>query len=108
MNRDIFKRGIRFTHKFGGIEQIDDPLGRRTFDFKAEQERTRVSELSKPAQQCTVQQYGEYAGPWGEPRSPVQLPSGRLASTNGPEPDEARMYAVPVPASTRKRVSGRR
>lgn len=104
MRSDIFRRPARMTHKFGETEKINDPMGTSTFDFYEQQKRTRVSDLSRKGSACTVQQYGEHEM-FNPPRSPVQTPSGRLASQNGPAPDWAEAIGAPIPVSTKKRVN---
>lgn len=104
MRRDIFKRATRMTHKFGATDAINDPLGMQTFDFYGDQKRTRVGDLSRPGHPSTVQQHGEHEL-FNPPRSPVQTPSGRFASKDGPAPDYAEGVAAPVPVSTKKRVN---
>ena len=74
-----------------------------TFDFYGEQKRTRTSDLSRPGSACAVQQHGEY-NMFDPQRSPVQTPSGRLASLSGPAPDYAEAIGAPIPVSTKKRV----
>jgi len=104
MKRDIFKRAIRMTHKFGETEAINDPLGANTFDFYNKYKRTRTSDHTAPSPSCTVQQYGEHET-FNPARSPVQKPGGGLASNSGPAPDWAESIGAPVPVSTKKRVN---
>jgi hypothetical protein len=98
MNRDIFNRGPRMTHKFGETERRNDPLGARTFDLPRP---TFPRQRSAPV---TVHQHGEHR--YFDARSPVQKPSGGLASLSGPAPDLPGMVAAPIPVSTRRRHSG--
>jgi len=104
MRSDVFRRPLRMTHKFGETERLDDPLGTATFDFYAEQKRTRASDLSRRGSPSTIQQHGPH-DMFSPSRSPIQTPSGRLASMNGPAPDYAEAIAAPIPPSTRKRVN---
>jgi hypothetical protein len=96
MNRDIFRRNVRYTHRFGSLEQRADPLGTETFQPKFPE---RPDELRSAP--ITVQQFGERMT--YPPRSAICKPSGGLASLSGPAPDLAQDVANPVPASTRKR-----
>lgn len=102
MKRDIFRRGIQMTHKFGELETMDDPNGGQTFDFYAQQKRTRVSELSNNTSPVTVQRHGEHQM-FNPPRSPVCKPGGGYASIAGPAPDWAEAAAATTPVSTKKR-----
>lgn len=95
MNRDIFKRQTRMTHKFGELEKISDPLGSNTFQpvipvFPTQQ--------SGP---LTIKTHGEHCY-YGQ-RSAVQKPSGKLASLDGPAPDHSSDVAIQIPAGTKKR-----
>lgn len=102
MRREWFKRPTRMVHKFGETEKINDPLNTQTFeppilpsvvDTFAERQQTKRE----------AQQFGEHEL-FNPARSPVQTPSGRFASFNGPAPDWAEGIAAPVPTSTKKRV----
>lgn len=101
MDRNIFRRGVRMTHEFGGLEEMRDPTGRETFtpDFPVEPQQH-----SAP---ITTQQYGVHQLPWNEPTQGVQKPSGRMASFNGPAPDLENDYCVGIAVSKPfKRRSG--
>jgi hypothetical protein len=82
MDRNIFRRGVRMTHEFGGLEEMKDPTGRETFNppFPVE----TAQQHSRP---ITTQQYGVHQLPWNEPKEGVQKPNGQMASFNGPAPD---------------------
>ncbi len=81
MDRNIFRRGVRMTHEFGGLEEMRDPSGRQTFDPKFPIE---PQQHSAP---ITTQQYGVHQSPWNQPNQGVQKPNGRMASFQGPAPD---------------------
>ena len=98
MKRDVFRRPTNMTHKFGQTERINDPLGASTFEFK-----TPVFPVQRSGP-CTIQEYGVH-DVFSPSRSPIQTPSGRLASLNGPAPDMAESIAAPIPVSTKKRVN---
>lgn len=97
MDRDFFRRGTRFQHQYGQLE--NDPIGNGTFQVKVPR---RIDELHTAP--CEIQEYGERR--WYGERSAVVTPSGRLANTRGPDPDHAYMMGIPVPVSTKERKSG--
>jgi hypothetical protein len=99
MNRDIFRRPMRMTHKFGETERINDPLGVNTFEFKGP-----MPSSARRSAPVTVQQQGQH-DVFNPPRSPVQTPGGRITSVNGPAPDMAEAIGAPMPVSTKKRVN---
>lgn len=82
MDRNIFRRGVRMTHEFGGLEEMKDPEGRETFTPRFPVETTQ--QHSSP---ITTQQYGVHQLPWNAPKEGVQKPNGQMASFNGPAPD---------------------
>jgi hypothetical protein len=97
MHRDIFRRGVRMTHKFGTLEDACDPFNpNSTFELPVPVE---PKQSSPPVE---VQDYGEHQM-FGTPRNPVTKPNGSMASFNGPAPDWAQALASPVPVSTKKR-----
>lgn len=100
MNRDIFMRPNRMVSKYGETEKQDDPLGARTFEFKPP-----VFPQQNGAFGVNIKEKGLHRYEHG--RSPVQKPDGSLASLQGPETDYASQVATRVPASTRRRVSGK-
>lgn len=97
MKRDIFSRGVRMQHQFGETEKINDPLGLKTFDLPLPENR-----LAGHSPGCEIQQQGQHT--WPPPLSPVQKPSGQLADINGPAPDNAAIFATPIPVGTKRRL----
>lgn len=98
MKRDVFRRPQRMVFKFGETERANDPLGSASFDFAGKHMLMPGQGRSAPS---TVQKDGEHQ--WSPPRSPIQKPSGRMASICGPSPDVANVIAYQVPDSTKKR-----
>jgi hypothetical protein len=100
MKNDFFRRGVRMQHKFGELEKHDSPLGLGTWEIDAP---IRVDSLgtdgSKPKE---VQQHGEHN--YRPFSSPVCKPSGGYADTNGPAPDVAQMFGMPVPVGVKRRL----
>jgi hypothetical protein len=99
MKRDIFRRGVRMNIPFGATEKLLDPLDRSTWE---PQWPRAVSDLSRPRGSMEVSQYGEHA--YRQQSSPIQKPSGRMASINGPAPDVAQEVSMPVPVGTKRRL----
>ena len=102
MKRDIFRRGVRMQHQFGDTEKINDPLGVQTFDqtyFPLP--GPGMKSLSTQGKSVEVQQYGEYS--YREPSSPIQKPSGGMATNQGPAPDVAQIFGFPIPVGTKRR-----
>jgi hypothetical protein len=99
MKREVFRRGVRMTHEFGGLEGRNDPLGSQSFPFEGPQ---RVDELSTQGRPKEVQQYGEHQ--YRPASSPICKPSGGYASTNGPAPDVAQIFGMPIPVGTKRRL----
>lgn len=99
MKRDIFRRGVRYQHQFGTLEQINDPWGTQTWNMSVP---IRVDELSKPGKgSCEVHEYGERF--YAPERSAVVKPSGGHASLNGPSIDYAEVLGRPTPVGTKRR-----
>lgn len=96
MKSDMFSPQVRMTHRYGEAEKMDDPLGGRTFDYKAPTpgESLRSGPL-------TVQTHGEHR--YQQPMSPVEKFRGGCASISGPAPDLPSAVAFVVPASTKAR-----
>jgi hypothetical protein len=103
MKRDIFRRGVRMTHKFGEIEGRSDPVygNEGVFDPKFP-----VSPTQQHSPPLTIQSHGEFRY-FSEPGSAVAKPTGSLASLNGPQPDYAGAIAFPIPMGTRQRLGTR-
>lgn len=101
MKREIFRRGVRMTHQFGGLEGRNDPLGQGTFDPGFPE---RVSDLSHQgaSKPLEVQRNGENF--YRESPSPVCKPGGGYASLNGPTPDRPQEFAMPFPVGTKRRL----
>lgn len=100
MKRDLFNRGVRMTHQFGGIEDRNDPLGQGTWDppdypFPVK----RLSDFGSPRE---IQEYG--LKPYREDPSPICKPDHSYASTQGKPLDLAEDYGRPVPVGTRRRT----
>lgn len=95
LKKDLFQRGPRMTHRFGQLAK-DDFIGTGTFELPLPDgvKREGTNQLLKT--RCGQHDYYE-------PLSPVVKPNGVRASMNGPAPDPAGEWAVPVPASTQKR-----
>jgi len=98
VKKEIFSRGVRMTHQFGRTEQVNDPMQSNTFELPT----PNLSRLADPSPGCEVQKYGERS--YREATSPIQKPSGAMASTNGPAPDYAEMFGRPVPVGTKRRL----
>lgn len=99
IKREIFRRGVRFQHQFGTLEERNDPWGTRTFDPRFPE---RVDELSKHGHACEIQDYGEHF--YALERSAVVKPTGEAASLNGPVPDIAEQLGRPIPVGTKRRI----
>jgi hypothetical protein len=97
VKREIFRRGVRMTHRFGELEGQNDPLGSGTFDPKFPERMDTLS--SKPLESCSL---GEHQ--FREATSPVCKPNGGCASINGPAPDYAEMLARPFPVGSKRRL----
>ena len=85
-------------HPFGATERRNDPWGTQTWEEPWPKEVSRLSGTGTP---CEVQRYGEHT--YRPQSSPIQKPSGALASTNGPAPDVAQGISMPVPVGTKRR-----
>jgi hypothetical protein len=96
MKKDFFSRGVRMIHPFGKTEEINDPLQHNTWDLPLPANR-----IGGNSPGCEVQQYGE--SNYLEDRSPIQKPSGEMASTQGPNPGLAEVLARPIPVGTKRR-----
>lgn len=97
MKSDWFRRPTRFTHKFGGLEERDDPLGSGTWqvpDFPV----TRYTGLGPKRE---IQEFGEYKH--RPDPSAVSHPSGGFASLNGPKPDRPQAEGMLWSVGTRWR-----
>jgi hypothetical protein len=95
MNRDIFRRGVRMTHEFGGLEEMHDPSGRETF---TPQFPVEPQQHSAP---ITTQEYGIHQHPWNQPKNGVQKPGGSMASFQGPAPDpQEGCFTIAVASTT--------
>lgn len=103
MKKEFFRRGVRMTIPFGGLEERNDPFGSGTFTYEGPQ---RVDELSQPGRAVEVQQYGEHQ--YRSASSPICKPSGGYASTNGPAPDFAQILGMPIPVGTKRRLGPRK
>jgi hypothetical protein len=101
MNRDIFSRPFRMTHKFGDLEAQADPLQQRTFEpkFPVRPDQLRSSPITRET-------HGELRNNWSKPKSTISKPNGSLADFGGYDNDNAQRIASPIPASTVKRVIG--
>lgn len=99
LKKDWFQRGVRMTHRFGESTR-DDFLGTGTFELPLPDgvKREGTNQILK----CRQGQHDYY-----EPLSPVVKPNGVRANMNGPAPDPAGEWAVPVPAGTNKRRSSK-
>lgn len=105
MKRDIFRRGVRMQHQFGETEKINDPLGNETFEV---QWPRRIDTLSRGSAgnavmaPLEVQRQGEYN--YRQQSSPISKPNGGFADINGPKPDYAQIYGMPIPVGTKRRL----
>src|ERR1700678_1455821 len=102
MKDDFFRRGVRMIHKFGDLEKHDSPLGIGTWDIDAPIRVSSMGNNGADDHPKHVQQNGEYT--YRPSSSPVCKPGGGYASTNGPAPDLAQMFAMPVPVGTKRRL----
>lgn len=103
MKRDWFRRGVRMQHQFGDTEKINDPLGTSTFDppdFPLP--GAGMKRLTGTGYPCEIQEKGEHSY-WPQ-RSPIQKPSGSMASINGPAPDAPQNVGFPIPVGTKRRL----
>lgn len=101
MKREIFSRGVRMIHKFGELEQRDDPFGTSTFEMPTP---IRVDELSQqnPRGFLEAKTHGEHN--YRPDSSPVCKPDGGYASFNGPKPDPVEPFSRPIPVGTKRRL----
>lgn len=99
IQRDIFARGVRMTQKFDELVERADPLGIETFEVHRPM---RVDELSKTGKPCTSQEYGQRN--YRRDPSPVVKPNGQCARSDGPAPDFAMNFAMPIPVGTKRRL----
>jgi hypothetical protein len=99
IQRDIFARGVRMTHKFDELIGRSDPLGMETFDVPRPM---RVDQLSQGTGPSTSQQYGQHN--YRPDPSPVVKPSGQCAHSDGPSLDTAMVVGMPVPVGTKRRL----
>ena len=100
IRKDIFRRGVRMTHRFGETEKQSDPFGSGTFEAPWPM---RVDELNKGGHPLEVGADGEHA--YRPFSSPIQKPDGSLASVNGPAPDAPQIFGMPVPVGTKRRIA---
>ena len=103
MKRDFFRRGVRMQHQYGDTERINDPLGHSTWeppDFPLP--GSGVKRLSGTGYPCEVQEKGEHQ--YRDSSSPIQKPSGGMASIQGPAPDMAQIFGMPWPVGTKRRI----
>ena len=99
MKREIFRRGPRMQHRFGQLEGLNDPFSSGTFDPEFPKSLSQRSSRS-----LTVKKDGEYR--YCDPQSPiVSTKTGRVASINGPAPDNSDEIAQTIPLGTVKRKS---
>ena len=104
MKRDIFCRGVRMQHQFGGLETRNDPLEQQTFDPpwpKRVQHLSEQNGSSRELRDLYVQRDGQY-GYRDEPAA-VCKPYGGYATLDGPKPDVAQDIAMPIPVGTKRR-----
>lgn len=94
--KELFRRGVRMTQRFGENVTADDPLGTSTFDIPRP-----LPGSSNRTSAIHVQQQGEHR--WDKPASPITKPTGANASIDGPAPDNAEFFGAPIPMSTKKR-----
>ncbi|HEX8784132.1 MAG TPA: hypothetical protein VF764_12210 [Steroidobacteraceae bacterium] len=102
MKNDFFRRGVRMQHQFGETEKVNDPMGTGTFpppDFPLP--GAGVKRFSGTGTPCEVQEYGEYQ--YRTPSSPIQKPSGDMASHQGPSPDAPQIFGFSFPVGTKRR-----
>lgn len=103
--RDIFCRGVRMQHKFGGLEERNDPLTPQgPIDMPWPKQ---VRDLSSPRESqalrsLDVQRDGQF-GYRTEP-SAVCKPGGGYATLDGPRPDDAQVFGMPIPVGTKRRM----
>lgn len=104
MKREWFRRPTRFQHQFGETEKLNDPLGVRTWELP-DFPLPGAERFSQFGDKREIQQYGEHKH--REDPSPIQTPSGRMASTDGPAPDLPQIIAMPVSIGTLTRGGGK-
>ena len=102
MKDDFFRRGVRMQHKFGELEKHDSPLGTGTFDIRAQERVSSLCNNGADVRPLEVQQHGEHQ--YRPSSSPICKPSGGYASTNGPAPDYAQIFGMPIPVGTKRRL----
>lgn len=97
MKREIFRRGVRMTHRFGELEGLNDPFSSGTFD-----PGFPISPSKRRSRSLEVKKDGEYR--YCDPQSPiVNQKTGKPASLNGPAPDYSDLPAQTMPLGTVKR-----
>lgn len=100
MKRNIFRRGVQMTHRFGPTENDEPFVPQSTFDIQAP-----VSPKKHSSKPLDIQTHGEYR--YTPILSPVVKPNKTLASLNGPSPDLVDCVEMEVPANTKKRTTFR-
>ena len=102
MQRDIFRRGVRFIHKFGDLKDVADPLNSvGSFDPPWPK---RIDDLSKMAAGKPLEVGADGQHMYREAPSPICKPAGGYASINGPMPDIAQEVGMPIPVGTKRRL----
>jgi hypothetical protein len=101
IKRDIFRRGVRMTHRFEEAVNAGDPFNPGTFEMPWPKRPDALSEQA-PGRPCEVQRDGEHM--YREGSSPVCKPNGSAASLNGPTPDLPQIFGMPVPVGTKRRL----
>lgn len=105
MKDDFFRRGVRMQHKFGELESHDSPLGIGTFDVPWPKRVDNLEGSSaghRELRPLEVQQHGEHQ--YRPSSSPICKPNGGYADINGPKPDYAQIYGMPIPVGTKRRL----
>jgi hypothetical protein len=107
MKRDIFRRGPRFTHQFGSLEEVNGPFfGPSCFELPVPERIDELGQIggtpgSRRGRPVEIHEFGERF--YAPERSAVTKPSGSNASLNGPVLDLAEAVGRPIPASTKRR-----
>jgi hypothetical protein len=99
MKREIFSRGVRMTHTFEQLIDRQDPLGTQTFEAPWPR---RVDDLSAGSKPLESREHGLHN--YRPDSSPVVTPGGRCARSDGPAPDLAMEFAMPIPVGTKRRL----
>jgi hypothetical protein len=102
MKKDWFNRGVRMQHQFGGIEKLNDPLEKNTWeppDFPFS-----VKRLSEHGTPCEIKDHG--LSPYRADPSPICKPNHDYAQISGPTVDQAEREARPMPFGTKTRQAG--